>query len=142
MQRTTRKVACISSIVGIASLFILLAVTLLSPHPMTPTTIDSDFQESVDASIARYTAYLTNARLDDNGKPPTSTLTITEGQLATVVGEWTLGSKEFWTADPDANVLEGGSWDVNKRCYTHDVWTGDYSPGTPLTQKTSRDFCF
>ncbi len=104
--------------------------------------MDYDFQESVDASIARYTAHITNARLDTPGQPPTSTLVITEGILDNVVGTWTLGTNEFWTANPDANVVAPGTFDVNARSYTHDVWTGNYSPGTPLTEHAPRTFTF
>lgn len=104
--------------------------------------MDYDFQESVDASIARYTASITNARLDTPGQPPKSTLTITEGILGNIAGQWTLGSNEFWTADPDANVIAPGNFDVDNRTYTHDVWTGNYSPGTPLTEHSPREFKF
>lgn len=101
-----------------------------------------DFQESVDASIARYTASITNARLDTPGQPPKSMLVITDGATGTELGSWTLGGNEFWTADPDANVIAPGSFDVNARSYTHDVWTGNYSPGTPLTEHAPREFKF
>lgn len=101
-----------------------------------------DFSESIDASIARYTANITHTRLTTPGQPPTSTLTVTDGTTGEVLGSWTLSSKEFWTADPEAGVIAAGDFDVNKRCYTHDVWTGDYSPGTPLVNKEAREFCF
>lgn len=104
--------------------------------------MDYDFQESIDASVTRYTATLTNARIDVPGEPPKSTLQITEGVLNHVLGTWTLAPHEFWTADPDANVIPAGSFDVHARSYTHDVWTGAYSPGSPLTTHAPRTFTF
>ena len=99
-----------------------------------------DFSETSPGGT--FTAAITNAQLDTPGRPPTSTLTVTDNATGEVLESWTLGSKEFWTADPDANVIATGSFDVDKRCYTHDVWTGDYSPGTPLVNKEAREFCF
>ncbi len=90
---------------------------------------------------APYIATLTNAELDTPGRPPTSTLTITSHD-GEELGKWTLGSTEFWTADPDANVVAPGTFDDASRTYTHDVWTGNYSPGTPLTEHAPREFKF
>ncbi len=102
---------------------------------------DYDFSEYIDASIDRYTASITNARLDKEGQPPKSTLTIT-GTNDVIFGSWTLGVKEFFTNDPDTNIITSGTWNVDKRCYTHEIWTGDYTPGTPLTEHTQREFRF
>lgn len=106
------------------------------------TSTEYDRTDKIDASIARYAAGLTNARIDTPGQPPTSTLTIFNAMTKEVFGEWTLGAKEFWTDDPEIGAIAEGTWDVNKRCYMHDVWTGDYSPGTPLIEHASREFCF
>lgn len=125
---------------------LLLSFTILflrmMPSQDLPSTSLYDHTDMVDASIARYVAGITNARLTSPQKPPTSTLTIFDGTTNEVLGTWTLDEREFWTADPDSGVIPAGTWNVHTRCYTHDVWSGRYSPGTPLTEKTSRDFCF
>lgn len=101
--------------------------------------MEYDFQET--SADGAYTASLTNSRLDMPGRPPTSTLVITSAD-GEPLGTWTLGGTEFWAADPDANVIVPGTFDVDARSYTHDVWTGNYSPGTPLTEHALRTFTF
>lgn len=138
------RYAAVSACIVAFGIFLFIFFTLepMTLPPLPPPSGDYDFTESVDASIARYTVRITNARLEAPGQPPKSTLVISDGATGNVLGSWTLGNKEFWTDDPESGVIGNGNFDVNKRCYTHDVWTGDYSPGTPLVHKEAREFCF
>lgn len=138
------RCAIVSGVIVVAGIFLLIFffVGRMTPPPLPASSGDYSFTESVDASIARYTAALTDARLETPGEPPKSTLIITDGTTGDVLGTWTLGSKEFWTSDPESGVIVVGSFDVHARCYTHEVWAGDYSPGIPLTTHAAREFCF
>lgn len=130
--------ACVVLLGAIVVTLLVFIYAYFAPRPDILPTIDADFSQTSDdnASIAA----LTSARLATPGEPPQSTLRILDATTGGERAAWTLGVQEFWVADPDNDAIAAGTWD--DACYTHDVWTGAYSPGTPLTTYTARTFCF